>query len=91
MEGAPQHLDSGAESGRDPEFSLLPYTKNFLINPDSISNMFFLTRSQFILIRNNMCIQTLFVPSENMTISISHFQIQSSSGEFWNYIIYQDY
>jgi len=38
-----------------------------------------------------MCIQTLFVPSENMTISISHFQIQSSSGEFWNYIIYQDY
>jgi len=77
VEGAPQHLDSGAESGRDPEFSLLPYTNNFLINPDSISNMSFLTSSQFILIGNNMCNQTLFVPSENMTISMSYFQLQS--------------
>jgi len=75
--GAPQHLDSGAESSRDPEFSLLPYTNNFLINPDSISNMFFLTRSQFILIGNYMCNQTLVVPSENLTISMGYFQIPS--------------
>jgi len=50
----------------------------------------FFTRSQLILFGNNMCNQTLFVPSENMLYSMSYFpNTESSSGEFWNYIIYQ--
>jgi len=77
-----------AESWRDIKFTLLPYLNENFINPDSISNMLFFTRSQSILIGNNMCNQTLFVPSENMLYSMSYFpNTESSSGEFWNYII----